>query len=213
MISLMRRRMMMGGKKKRLPDGYTELQYIQCDGRQYLNTGVNVADTIEIEANFMFSASTPGVLYVVYSYSGTGTNRRYLELGCDVTSTTSIHWYFDTFSSIPTPQVRSTVVANTWYNTIHNASLVTINGNTTTYSGGGTSISYPIIIAADNSRGSISATYTGYIGDFIIRDNGLVVKHYVPAIDSNNKVGFYDLVNESFYESDSGTSFIAGPTI
>lgn len=55
--------------------------------------------------------------------------------------------------------------------------------------------------------------FVGYLGEFLIYENTTLLKDYVPAMNSTGKIGFYDLINDSFHESGSGTAFIAGPEL
>lgn len=42
---------------------------------------------------------------------------------------------------------------------------------------------------------------------------GTLVRDMIPCIDPNNVVGLYDTVNNVFYSSPNGASFVAGPTV
>ena len=43
--------------------------------------------------------------------------------------------------------------------------------------------------------------------------NGDLVRDMVPCKNSNNVVGMYDLVNDTFYTSPNGAAFVAGPEV
>lgn len=46
-----------------------------------------------------------------------------------------------------------------------------------------------------------------------IYDNGTLIRDFVPCINPNNVVGVYDIVNNVFYQSGNGNSFVAGPEV
>jgi hypothetical protein len=43
--------------------------------------------------------------------------------------------------------------------------------------------------------------------------NGTLVRDMVPCKNSNNVVGMYDVVNDTFYTSPNGAAFVAGPAV
>lgn len=74
-----RRRMMLASKKKLLPDGYTQLKYIQTNGKQFINTDVYITDMTDvIRAIF---ACMSGTLQEDYALFGGFNGRWALYIG------------------------------------------------------------------------------------------------------------------------------------
>ena len=63
------------------------------------------------------------------------------------------------------------------------------------------------------SHGENRHYFVGKIYYFRIKKNGVLIRDFVPAIDPNGVVCFYDRVENKFYYNVGGADFIAGPVV
>ena len=66
-----------------LPDGYTELEYIEGAGAQWLNTNISSSDNMEIEVDFTYTAldSTEDFICGNFLEGTSGTSTRQFFFG------------------------------------------------------------------------------------------------------------------------------------
>jgi len=209
----------------RLPEGYTELQYVECNGNQYLDTEVNATSSTIVEGIFMPRSSSSTDLFGAsyYRYFSYGSTRLYTYDGyyCNTNGGGSSYWYLY-YDSASTPVMShnyatASTAINTWYTFKMSRSNIIVNNTAHNYNGGSVtntlSMSYSMLIGGIQTQTAKNSSFIGYIGEFKIYNGTTPVKDYVPAKNSNNQIGFYDLVNGTFHQSGSGTAFIAGPEL
>lgn len=196
--------------ESRLPDGYTELEYIESSGTQYIDTGfkpnqdtrvvVDVYITEQhISSNCVFgtrsaASSTAPLMFNLWSMNA-GTAVRFDYFGGNTTSSTSL------------VGKRSLVDANKNICTIGDTVL---NG---TYQQGQTK--FNLFVLTCNNAGNFNSQYNTYARLYScqIYDNGTLIRDYVPAKNSGDVIGLYDLVNDTFYQNAGTGVFTAGPEI
>lgn len=185
-----------------LPNGYTELEYIQSSGTQYINTGFkpNQDTKISMTADFPPSSNT----WLYGGRASVGSN----SLGFLYTS--GDKYRFDYASSLnelttkPTGKFTIDSDKNKCY----------INGelaSTATY----TTFTSPVnmYIFGNNNNGSLSVGSSAKLYNCSIYDNGVLIRSFVPCKNASGTVGLYDSVNNQFYQNAGSGTFIAGPEI
>lgn len=189
-----------GSKRSSLPDGYTEVEYLESTGTQYINTGVDVNQTSTINMkfnvvrvsgnNYFFGTRLPSVLGA--GNGGSGSNFNFYVGGSIVFRkqlTASI--LYDMFLDIPN----------------HN---VTINQETTNFSAVSTFSSEDVYLFAYNGSGRPTAYAYFQIGETIFTTDGEETLHLIPCLDTNQVPCMYDTVSkQTFYNAGRGT-FITG---
>lgn len=186
----------------RLPDGYTEVAYIQSSGTQYVDTGFApnqdtrcVMDAQMTEATtstFYFGAraGTSSLTYnVLYTPSGIRSDYGTSKVAASGLTATD-RLLIDKNKNICT--IGDTEIANDTqtYQSALNLFLCAVNG-------GGTA---------------------GYFGSLKlysckIYDDDTPIRDYVPCINADNAVGLYDLVDEQFYGNAGTGTFTAGDVV
>ena len=171
-----------------LPAGYTQLEYVVFNGTQVLDTGFAPNQDTKIVSKFNGTTS-PTWVYgtgnsnpLVTCYLASSGNQRFGNVTVDNTG----------------------IVANTINVVTQDKNGFDLNGNLTAYSNVGNFTSLQTLTIG-NSNGSNSTAY--FSGNFYymkIYDNGTLVRDYVPAIDSNNTVGFWDKVSGTFTTPSTG---------
>ena|GEM_PF-3018567 len=188
-----------------LPAGYTELEYIESTGTQYIDTGVSlhsnnvvydftVIDNEKTTNKSLFGSQTPysGILN---SFGGNVTTKR---LFAGSTSGTNIGY---------------TVSENKKHHilTLNNGSAeLKTDGvviGTATYSG--TVVNNKDIYLFANN-GASSSQYSSYkLFHFAIYDNNILVRNFIPA-QQGTTVGLYDTVSGQFFTNAGTGEFVAG---
>ena len=194
----------------RLPAGYTELEYIQMSGTQYIDTGINAQDYYNVKSKIN-SSQNSGL------YGGeNGANKNLIYF---FPNKTDILIYGPTTTYVT---ADTTCVANTTY-TIEVDFLpshsVKLNGNTIsgTENAGLSDIgpNQNITLFADKASGAMNYYMTGkcwYLTMFDPSDASEVA-NFIPAKNSSNVVGMYDIVRNGFYTNAGTGVFTAGPVV
>lgn len=209
----------------RLPNGYTEVEYIEPYGAQYIDTGIVVYPPA-------FRIKTVCIVNGVVNWFY-GIIAR--------TGTSSSNYMYSRFSSGANYQGKTVFINASYGNssTINNPAVATINGvdfsgkaevdvdlenKRLTVNGASTEISsVPSLFAssgnlflfAQNNTYSTSNNYSNYkMCACQIFVSGKLTRDYVPCINPEGTAGLYDLVGQDFYKSGiSGGSFTPGPAV
>ncbi len=191
-----------------LPAGYTELEYLESTGTQYIDTGISlqsnnvvydftIIDNQRESNKSLFGSQTPysGILN---SFGGNVTTKR---LFAGSTSGTNIGY---------------TVSENKKHHilTLNNGSAeLKTDGvviGTATYSG--TVVNNKDIYLFANN-GASSSQYSSYkLFHFAIYDNNILVRNFIPA-QQGTTVGLYDTVSGQFFTNAGTGDFVAGPAV
>lgn len=194
--------------QRNLPYGYTQIEYIQSSGTQYINTGVTA--TANTTAKYKYSID------------------QILTYGPHVLSGQS--WYF--------PMVRGsttggTFVVNRGGNEVGSSAIapktgviyevdasfinnkVTVNGvEYGTYAMGNVSVDTAALhlMTYGGSPGDSQFTMNGKLYYCQIYENGTLLRDFIPAKNSAGTIGLYDLANGVFYTNSGTGTFTAGST-
>lgn len=189
----------------RLPDGYTELTYVGTDSDAFINTGVSGSTSLEIITKFLVSTHVAyGAIYGNYVATGYKTNR--VMLGSNSTNLT-----------VSGGNNSSTTISGVTYNTIHELSVKSseayLDGTRTAISSSSDTANTKVITLGNRCHDDPVTRDIGLrIYSFTIKSGDTTILDYVPAKrDSDDAIGFYDLTNEEFVKSLTGTEFTAGP--
>ena len=163
---------------------YTELEYIESTGTQYINTGykVNKSD------NYMFEQ-----VCSISNNNYAGSNG-YMQWQGGITNNTK-----------KTVKVTYENVTETIYvDNVQNSSTNWSSFNTSNVTIG------IFKLGDENSGWHSSAAQSGKLYSFKLYSNNILLRDFIPVKDPNNVVCLYDKVSESyFYNAGTGT-FIAG---
>lgn len=186
----------------KLPSGYTELEYIQSSGTQYIDTGFkpNQDTKISMTADFPPSGNT----WLYGGRASAGSN----SLGFLYTS--GDKYRFDYASSLNELAIKPTGK----FTIDSDKNKCYINGelaSTATY----TTFTSPVnmYIFGNNNNGSLSGGSSAKLYNCSIYDNGVLIRSFVPCKNASGTVGLYDSVNNQFYQNAGTGTFVAGPEI
>ena len=180
-----------------LPAGYTELEYIESTGTQWIDTGINqarfvhdIAFTTKNNKNLMGNSASAGWYW--------GQERSSNDDGYELAS-----------KHIYTNSRERRIVE---YNNInqHNITL-TANGRTVSHD-------TDTIIYTNYVLFRIYDSNTYYTNSKLYKfqaynANDVLVRDMIPAKNASGVVGMYDMVSDQFFTNQGTGDFVAGPTV
>ena len=188
-----------------LPDGYTQLEYIQSSGSQYINTGFKPNQDTKISISMAFLGSAGENVLGSRNSSSDATNR----FGIITFSSSSKIGSF--FGSTATQSISLD-------SSIHNYTLskagLSVDG--VSYGGAYTSsfsCTYPITLFAWNNGSNGIVKNSSKIIDCKIFSGEVLVRNFIPCKNSSGVIGLYDVIENQFYQNAGTGTFIAGPEI
>lgn len=190
-----------GPARVQLPDGYTQVEYIQSSGTQYVDTGILPDTNTEFEVTAWMSES--GVNYAtLFGSRDTEQCRVYYNGGIRAIFLGSATASID--SSVSPEQILNYKLNNSQFSVGDSVKSLTPTVN---------EIGYPIYIFGVNTSGSFTYGSQSRIYSFKIKQDGVFARNYVPCISNSDEVGLYDLVSASFFGNAGTGTFTAGPEV
>ena len=195
-----------------LPKGFTEVEYLESTGTQYIDTGVIAKSGLSTILSFEYTSITSTASMLD---ARSGNNRFYL---CHSGAPSSTYYFYYGYGSA----YQSSVVpaSNTKYlietNLSVGAQSMKVNG--TQILTGTDSTNYNLnvnlyLFGMNYSTPQYLAKAKLY--SCKILDDGTLIRDYIPAIDSSGRPCMYDLVEKKAYynKATSGDEFIYGKQI
>lgn len=188
-----------GGDGINIPTLFQRVEYIQSDGNQYVNTGVNTSPDFSAELDLLFT-QTPASQTLAMSASG--SNGHFWG---------QYNGVFSFFSSYPTQSPSNVRSIVEYY----------IDGGYAYIKIGNDSVGFPYsdstqewsLFASNSWAGAGSVRLWG--GKFY--ESGVLVRHFIPCYrKSDHKPGLWDVVGWKFYENantSAQTDFTVGPDV
>lgn len=192
-----------GPPKVSLPSGYKQLEYIQSNGTQYINTEFNPSSDTRVDITC--EPTTAGTWKGIF---GARKSASVDEFAIDVPSTTAIRSVYGTEDQNLTV---STVLQK--FSIIKNKNICTVNGAAVTNTKQNFTTSFPIRLFDKNSGGSAWGQISMKLYSCRIYDNGTLVRNFIPCNNPSGVVGLYDLVNSKFYTNAVAGDFTAGEIV
>ena len=187
----------------RLPDGYTELTYIQSSGTQYINTGFAPKATTRtvMKAN-VTDVSGWSAFFGARDSTSQSASRAYLAA-----ASSSTQYRSDYFGSALSINVNTTVKMTT---VDKNKNVCTFNDDTITNTSSVASASANMFLLALNNAGFANYFLKAKLYSCDIYDNDVLIRSFVPCKNPSGVVGMYDMVNNVFYQNAGTGTFTAG---
>lgn len=188
---------------------YTPLDYIESTGTQYIDTEVMPNTNTKIELDMEITSAEKNA-FLFGSRVASGNTQ--FDMLMDVSSDS--HWRFDTGSVI-------TKISNSVFIGRHQFAMTvnscTIDGTVTVNSVTTLSSNLPIYLLTINNNGQAdsSSSNTKLIGKLYsckIYENDILIRDFIPCLDSNGIACLYDNQTRSFFYNLGSDSFIAGST-
>ena len=187
-----------------LPSGYTELEYIQSSGTQYIDTGFKPNQDTRVVTKFdMIQTDTA---WRKLWGSGSGSYNLDFALWNDGTTKLQSYYGTKTNSAVPITSMSLNVDAN--------KNIWEYSGETITFDKNNFTCAYSMYIFnvnKDNSSAYLPGMMKLYF--FKIYNNEVLVRDFIPCKNPSGAIGLYDTVNNQFYQNVGSGTFIAGPEI
>ena len=203
-----------------LPEGYTRLEYLQSTGTQYIDTGyvMTAGRSSTFSGNIMWTDKNASANFF-YGYRSVnqaeyhGDMRAFFIYGGSATpiGRLAIRYGVNTDNSTNAGVSLNTKCNISWDGLDLKVDGVTYTSLTDAY----TPANYQSMwLFWCNCTGYYSADvghFVGRIYNWQIKDDGIVVRDFVPALDPSNKPCMYDLVTKQpYYNLASGDDFSYG---
>ena len=199
---------------KSLPTGYTQLEYIESTGTQYIDSNYYANPKTKVQTDFAFTSLTQQQRIFGHSYdsdpnSGAVSFCCYIS-GGDVISYASKDGQGEwSWSNIKASKDRLVVTMDQLNKKI------TIKGDNADYSSSLTAFTrtsnVSLTLFKDNGvHANASLHCYAKMYSFKIWDNDVLVRNFIPAKNSSGTIGMYDLVEDKFYTNQGTGTFTAG---
>lgn len=188
----------------KLPSGYTELEYIQSSGTQYIDTGFKPNQDSRVVTKFdMIQTDTAW-----RKLWGSGSGSYDLDFALWNAGTTKLQSYYGT-------KINNTVpITDMSLNVDANKNIWKYSGETITFDKNNFTCAYSMYIFnvnKDDNPKYLPGMMKLYL--FKIYDNDVLVRDFIPCKNPSGTIGLYDSVNNQFYQNAGTGTFIAGPEI
>lgn len=186
-----------------LPDGYTQVEYLQSSGTQYIDTGFkpnqNTAITIDLDLDGSFSQ------YCSPFGARTGNTAQFWTF-TNKGSTTWAARYATTEQSVSKAITGRRSISL-------NKNTFSVDETSATFASASFQSQYNMWIFATNSSGTAQYLCKAKIYSAQIYDDGVLIRNFVPARNASGTLGLYDTVNGAFYTNAGSGTFTAGADI
>lgn len=182
----------------RLPEDYTEVQYIQSSGTQYVDTG--------------FKPNQDSRVLIKLSTSETGSHTVF---GAD------LGWTDDGFAlgvGFTHYGKETGTISGLNNGSPHevsfNKNIISMDGSPVLTMGVSTfSVPQNLVLFANNRAEGIQEKTTMVLYYCRIYDGNTIIRDYIPCKNAGGAVGLYDLIGQKFYGNAGTGSFTAGPVV
>ena len=214
-----------GWKVIRVPGGYTELEYLQSSGTQYIDTGIKGDQDTKAEIKFVVTSSSCeyNAWYAVFGARESKVSRAFNfwapitvennlganfgDLGgvvSDVQFSTNTTYVIELSKNrLIVNNASKTISQTSDFTTPTNIVLFNINGGEHSTGGG-----------LANSGCGGNRAFVGNIYYFRLYENNDLVRNFIPARrNSDGVLGMYDTITGQFFTNAGTGTFIAGPVV
>ena len=187
----------------RLPEGYTEVQYIQSTGTQWVDTGFkpNQNTRVKMDCNVIRFNSTDMFLF------GARIAARNTAFGIAADDDNTQWW---TFFGNGQGNPHGTCIGK--HTIDFNKNTLSLDGNVFSFDSTSFQSAYNLLLFASITNGNVDSQ-RGQMAVYScqIYDNGNLIRDFVPCVDPTGNAGLYDLVSGKFYGNSGTGVFLAGP--
>lgn len=187
----------------RLPNGYTELEYIQSTGTQYIDTGFKANNNTHVLMDSEF-LETPSSNTALFGARTSANNKNYAML--------FIPSYFRSDYNTSYTQTWS-ISAKIRRIYDKNKQTTRIDGDNQSYSNVKFQTDYNLTLFAINAAGTVLWFASMRLFSCKIYDNGTLIRDFIPCKNAAGVIGLYDLVNSKFYANAGKGVFTAGQEV
>lgn len=184
----------------RMPDGFAELEFIQSNGAQYIDTGFKPNQDTRVVFDF-YPVSTTNT-HFFGSRTSSSANNRFLTIHAGDLGAIRDDFGSQNTNTKIVPSERTVIDKN--------KNVTDINGKMFIHTSA-TFTGLPIYLFASNNGGTASNMTSIKLYSCQIYDNGTLARDFVPCVNVSGEAGLYDLVGEKFYGNSGTGAFSVGP--
>jgi hypothetical protein len=197
--------------KVTVPDGYTQLEYIQSDGEQRIDTGIYANENTAVETKFINIDIPDSTTRIIIADRWKHIDYGNYYTGYELTIT----GYTRSFQTIGTLWItRNDYWAEGIEYTVYMDKNVgqTVNGVTTVWSGTANTFTTPRTLSMFGTTDDTSRYAKIKMFYLKIWQSGELIRNFLPAKrNSDNVLGMFDTVSGQFFTNAGTGSFVAGP--
>ena len=191
-----------------LPNGYTQLDYIQSVGTNVIKTGVIPTSNTDIEVDIS-NISFNNQFGSPFGYRTAGTNQIWCYIDPSNNNKFQARWGNTSYSTNFVYSNNARIKIRQNKNGLYINDVLQTSAFTTTT----ISANKDINIFSTNNDGTNQWNITAKLYSARIWENDVLIRDFIPCYrNSDNVVGLYDLINNIFY-SHSGTGAFVGGNI
>ena len=197
-----------------LPAGYTELEYIESTGTQYIDTGIipTVNTNVKLKAQYTSFYTGSSSWNTVAGTCGNAINNRFYPLATTNGDDPKLR---QTYGNNQYEQTRDTNIHVVDFNNANKQILVDgVNVGSTENGFTSASEQPSIYLFITNHKGQgLVWPAQARIYEYEVYESGVLVQKLIPAKNSSNVIGMYDTVSNAFFTNAGTGTFVAGPEI
>ena len=185
---------------------YTELEYLESTGTQYINT--DIVPKLEHTYHIKFAFTQTGNNQVVFGSRSTGTSSDSLNQIYLNANNSNAAYYLKFFVGVNSVDLNTNTEANIIYteNLIVNYKEHNQNNFTDT-------ATLPLYLFAFNVLGNVAVNSYIKLYNFKIYNGNTLIRDYIPVLDKNGVACLWDNVTENYFYNKGTGSFTAGPVV
>lgn len=186
-----------------LPDGYTQVEYIQSSGTQYIDTGFKPNNNTRVLFKMELIGTFTSYKYMFGARSSTSSQDQY---AIDFPDSSTIRSIFST-------GVKSLAISTPTLIVDQNKNVCTVNGESMTNANSVFQTGYSAFIFDKSTSGNSTIPVSAKLFYCQLYDNGTLIRNYVPCTNPSGAAGLYDTVGQQFYGNAGTGAFTAGPSV
>lgn len=195
------------GGGSRLPEGYTELAWIESTGTQYVDTEFKPNQDTRIVADIQ--VTTENEILAANDLFGvrTSASSKAYAIQWNTSNNYFQHFYNNGYDNLDFGSLTDRQIVEL------NKNILSINGVTHERTYAAFQCDYSLYICAINNAGTATFFSKMRVHSCQIYDNGTLIRDYVPCINPDGAVGLYDLVTAAFFDNRGTGGFVAGSVV
>lgn len=199
-----------GTEQRNLPEGYTQVEYIESNGTQYIDTSVYISTGYKVRVKAYATSVPTSIAFFGCTTTADPNNAHKGIFRIIGASINRCAWGNGSGSIVGS--LTGNDSANTWYDMVCDNGVWTINDTLfATCPESSFTSEYSMWLFARNTGGIVRLPASCRISVCQIWDNnGQMIRNLVPCKNASNVVGMYDLVNGVFYQNAGTGDFVAG---
>ncbi len=183
-----------------LPEGYTQLEYIQSSGTQWIDTGFKPNQNTRVVADCDLMS---GVYPTAFGAWSSSSGSKYILLAL---SNTVARYYYNLTEIDKNVAIKGRHILDMNKNklVVDNVEIVTVPASTFSV----TQSLYLFAFHGGEATDNFKTTAKYY--SCKIYDNDTLVRNFIPCKNTDSVIGMYDTVNSQFYQNAGTGEFTAG---